>query len=92
MRAYEQLFVPERFVRNLEVVERLKPIASRLGTSLARLALAWVLHQPGVTGVIAGSRAPDHVRENAAAGSVRLESADLEEIGSVLEGRGELTH
>jgi aryl-alcohol dehydrogenase-like predicted oxidoreductase len=92
LRAYEQLFVSERLVRNLEVVERLKPIASRLGTSLAKLALAWVLHQPGVTGVIAGSRAPDHVRENASVGSVRLEPSDLVEIGSVLELRGELTH
>ena len=92
LRAYEQLFVSERLARNLEVVERLKPIASRLGTSLARLALAWVLHQPGVTGVIAGSRAPDHVRENASVGSVRLEPSDLAEIGSVLELRGELTH
>jgi aryl-alcohol dehydrogenase-like predicted oxidoreductase len=92
LRAYEQLFVPHRLHRNLEVVERLKPLAGRLGTSLARLALAWVLHQPGVTGVIAGSREPDHVRENSSAGSVRLESADLEEIESVLEGRGELAH
>ena len=91
LRAYDQLFVSERFTRNLEVVERLKPIASRLGTSLARLALAWVLHQPGITGVITGSRQPDHVRENASVGSVRLEPSDLVEIGSVLEGRGELT-
>jgi aryl-alcohol dehydrogenase-like predicted oxidoreductase len=91
LRAYEQLFIAERLDRNLEIVERLKPIASRLGTSLARLALAWVLHQPGVTGVIAGSREPDHVRENASVGSVRLEPSDLVEIGSVLEGRGELT-
>jgi aryl-alcohol dehydrogenase-like predicted oxidoreductase len=92
LRAYEQLFVSERLDRNLEVVERLKPIARRLGTSLARLALAWVLHQPGVTGAIAGSRSPDHVRENASVGSVRLEPADLVEIGSVLELRGEVTH
>jgi aryl-alcohol dehydrogenase-like predicted oxidoreductase len=92
LRAYEQLFLSERLDRNLEVVERLKPIARRLGTSLARLALAWVLHQPGVTGAIAGSRAPDHVRENASVWSVRLEPSDLVEIGSVLELRGEVTH
>jgi aryl-alcohol dehydrogenase-like predicted oxidoreductase len=91
LRAYEQLFVPERLDRNLEIVERLKPIASRLGTSLARLALAWVLHLPGVTGVIAGSREPNHVRENASVAAVRLDPSDLVEIGSVLEGRGELT-
>ncbi|HYZ12800.1 MAG TPA: aldo/keto reductase [Actinomycetota bacterium] len=92
LRAYDQLFAPHRLDRNLEVVERLKPIADRLGTSLAKLALAWVLHQPGVTGVIAGSRAPDHVRENASVGSVRLDPSVLAEIGSVLELRGELTH
>jgi aryl-alcohol dehydrogenase-like predicted oxidoreductase len=90
LRAYDQLFVSERLARNLEVVDRLKAIAVRLGTSLAKLALAWVLHQPGVTGVIAGSRAPDHVRENASAGFLTLERSDLVEIGSVLEMRGEL--
>jgi aryl-alcohol dehydrogenase-like predicted oxidoreductase len=90
LRAYEQLFAPGRFEANLDVVDALKPLAERLGISLAGLALGWVLHQDGVTGAIAGSRSTRHVRENAAASGVRLSSVDLREIDGILEARGEV--
>jgi aryl-alcohol dehydrogenase-like predicted oxidoreductase len=81
---YDELFVPDALERNLEVVARLRPVADRLGVTLAQLALAWVLHQEGVTGAIAGSRSPGHVAENAAAGDVELAPDDLEEIEAAL--------
>jgi aryl-alcohol dehydrogenase-like predicted oxidoreductase len=90
LRAYGQLFHPRRLEANVEVVDALKLIAERLGISLARLALAWVLHQAGVTGAIVGSRSPQHVRENAAAAPVKLSTADLAEIETILERRGEV--
>ena len=34
----------------------LRPIAERLGITMAQLALAWNVAQPGVTSAIAGSR------------------------------------
>ena len=88
--AYEQLFRDGRLDRNLRVVEALRPVARRLGVSLARLALAWVLHLEGVTGAIAGSRSAAHVQENAAASDVRLSQDDLVEIETQLEMRGEV--
>ena len=90
LRAYGQLFAPGRLEANLEVVDALRPIAKRLDVSLARLALAWILHQTGVTGAIAGSRSPQHVREDAAAAPVRLSTTDLAEIETILERRGEV--
>jgi aryl-alcohol dehydrogenase-like predicted oxidoreductase len=66
------------------VVERLRPIADRLGITMAQLALAWVNHQPGVTSAIAGSRDPEHVRQNAAAGEVELDQKTLDEVEEVL--------
>jgi aryl-alcohol dehydrogenase-like predicted oxidoreductase len=81
---YKNLFAPGRFEDNIDKVEELRPIATRIGVSLPQLALAWALHQSGVTGVIAGSRSADHVRDNAGAGAVTLEQADLDEIESVL--------
>jgi len=90
LRAYDQLFAPGRLDANLKVVDALKPVARRLGVSLAQLALAWVLHQPGITGVIAGSRSALHVRENALSFSVRLSPSDMTDIRSILEHRGEL--
>jgi aryl-alcohol dehydrogenase-like predicted oxidoreductase len=68
----------------LALVERLRPVAERLGCELAQLALAWNLHQAGVTAAIAGSRNPSHVRSNAAAGDLELDDATLEELDSLL--------
>jgi aryl-alcohol dehydrogenase-like predicted oxidoreductase len=84
MRAYERLFAPGRFEENLDVVDSLRPIADRSGITLAQLALAWVVHQEGVTGAIAGSRNPEHVVENTRGGDVNLSDKDLEEIETLL--------
>lgn len=84
MRGYERLFKPGVFEAHIDTVERLRPVAERLGITLAQLALAWVVHQRGVTGAIAGSRDPGHVRDNAGAGDVTLETKDLEEIDSIV--------
>lgn len=78
------LFGPGNRERNLAVVDAVRPIAERLGITLAQLALAWNVQQPGVTAAIAGSRDPDHVRENAAAGDVALDEATLAVIDDIL--------
>ena len=70
--------------RSLEVVDRLRPVAERLGCSLSQLALAWNVHQPGVTAAIAGSRNPVHVRTNAAAGDIELDEATIAELDEIL--------
>jgi aryl-alcohol dehydrogenase-like predicted oxidoreductase len=82
--AYESMFRPGRIERSLAVVEAMRPIAERLGLQVSQLALAWTVHQPGVTAAIAGSRDPDHVRLNAAAGDVELDAETLAELESAL--------
>jgi aryl-alcohol dehydrogenase-like predicted oxidoreductase len=79
-----RMFAPGKIERSLAVVDGLRPIAERLGITLAQLALAWTVHQPGVTSAIAGSRNPEHVRENAAAGDVQLDERTLQEIEDLL--------
>ena len=81
---YRELFAPGVFERNLEIVDRLRSVADRVGCTLAQLALAWVSHQSGVTGAIAGSRSAKHVVQNAQAGDVTLEGKDLDEIEEIL--------
>jgi aryl-alcohol dehydrogenase-like predicted oxidoreductase len=78
------LFAPGNRERSHAVVEALRPVAERLGITLAQLALAWNVHQPGVTAAIAGSRNPDHVRSNAAAGDVELDDATLSELDAIV--------
>jgi aryl-alcohol dehydrogenase-like predicted oxidoreductase len=70
--------------RSLEAVERLRPVAERVGCTLAQLALAWNVHQPGVTAAIAGSRNAAHVRGNADAGDVELDDATLAELDAIV--------
>jgi aryl-alcohol dehydrogenase-like predicted oxidoreductase len=78
------LFTPARLDRAFVLVDGLRPIAERLGISMAQLALAWNWHQPGVTAAIAGSRNPEHVRANAEAGDLELDQETLDEIETLL--------
>jgi aryl-alcohol dehydrogenase-like predicted oxidoreductase len=71
------------FERNLERVEHLRSVAERLGIPVSSLALAWVVHQEGVTAAIAGSRNAAHVGSNAAASDVTLDAPTLQEIDSI---------
>ncbi|MGZ5213590.1 MAG: aldo/keto reductase [Actinomycetota bacterium] len=79
-------FKDEKLDRDFAIVESLGPIAERLGITMAQLALTWNVAQPGVTSAIAGSRDPDHARDNAAAGDIELDAQTLAEIEGVLTG------
>jgi aryl-alcohol dehydrogenase-like predicted oxidoreductase len=85
-RSEEGPFTTERLDRDLVIVEALRPIAERLGITMAQLALAWNVAQPGVTSAIAGSRDPGHARDNAVAGDVELDRRTLSEIEEILTG------
>jgi len=69
---------------SLGAVDRLRPVAERLGITLAQLALAWNVAQPGVTAAIAGSRNPEHVRGNAAAADIELDDSEISAIEDAL--------
>jgi aryl-alcohol dehydrogenase-like predicted oxidoreductase len=62
------------------VVDGLRGIAQESAATVAQLAIAWVLRQPGVTAAIAGSSSLAHTQENAAAGEVVLDDATLRAI------------
>jgi aryl-alcohol dehydrogenase-like predicted oxidoreductase len=81
-------FGGERFDRNLALAERLRPVAQRHGTTQAAIAVAWTLAWPGVTGAIVGARRPEQLRDWVAAGSLRLDDADLDELAAAIEETG----
>ena len=47
-------FEPENFAKNRALLTPYAAIAERVGCSMAQLALAWLLHQEGVTATIVG--------------------------------------
>jgi len=68
----------------LEAVQRLRPIAGRLGITMAQLALAWVLREQYVASAIVGASRPEQVEENAAASGIELDAETLREIDEAL--------
>jgi aryl-alcohol dehydrogenase-like predicted oxidoreductase len=77
---YRRLLAPGRAERSFEVANGIRPIAQRLDASVAQVAIAWVLAQPGVTAAIAGSRDGRHMRSNSQAADL-----DLTDIREELE-------
>jgi aryl-alcohol dehydrogenase-like predicted oxidoreductase len=74
---WKRLFSPGKFERSQAVTDGMRSLAESVGCTLAQVALAWNLHQVGVTGTLAGSRNPVHVRENAEAAEIRFTEAQL---------------
>ena len=64
----------------LERVQRLVPIAERLGITMPQLALAWVLREDNVASAIVGASRPEQVRDNADASRVELDADVKAEI------------
>jgi aryl-alcohol dehydrogenase-like predicted oxidoreductase len=79
---FQRLLIPGRAERSWAVVGGLRRIADDLGATVAQLAIAWVLHQAGVTCAIAGSRSGRHTEENAAAAGLDIKPVieDIERL------------
>jgi diketogulonate reductase-like aldo/keto reductase len=67
--------------RRLRTHKTLQAIAARRGVTPARIALAWLLRQPGVV-VIPKASSEAHVRDNHAALAFELTAAELAELDS----------
>ena len=76
-----------QFSVNLELVEKLKPIAERNDRTLAQLAIAWVLRRKEVTAAIVGARRPAQIEETAGAGDWILSKEDIDEVEQLLTQR-----
>ena len=63
---------------DFEVVERVIEMAGQRGVTPSQIALAWLLHQPGVTSPIIGASQMDHLEQDAAAIEIELNSEELE--------------
>jgi aryl-alcohol dehydrogenase-like predicted oxidoreductase len=84
-RRQAQEFQQPSLDRNLALRDALRPIATRHGTSVSAVAIAWVLAWPGVTGAIVGARTPAQVDGWIGAASLVLAPRDLDEIASSIQ-------
>ncbi|MGF6529005.1 aldo/keto reductase [Variovorax sp. PvP013] len=74
-------FPPVDKERAFDAVDAMRPMAESRGVSVARIALAWLLHQPQVTSVIVGAKRPEQLADNIAATEVKLTAEELDAIG-----------
>ncbi len=82
-RAASDAFAGQLYDRDdFDVVDRLLGIAAGRGLPPAQVALAWLLHKPGVSAPIVGATNPTHVNDAAAAIDLKLSA---EEIGQLEE-------
>lgn len=70
--------------RNLALVERLRDIATSLNTTVAQLAIAWVLAQGRDIVPLVGARRRDRLVEALAAEKLALSAADLALLGAAI--------
>ncbi len=76
-------FPPVNRPRAFRCVEAMRPIAKEHGVSVARVALAWLLHQPAVASVIVGAKSREQLADNIAATDLKLTDAELQTLNEV---------
>ena len=86
-RGHDARFTGQGLRRNLDTVERLRPIAARVDRTVAQLALAWVLANPAMTSAIVGVRKNAHIVDALPAAGQHLDAATLAEIDAALRGK-----
>lgn len=85
-RAHERIQLAiQKHRQQLEDYER---FCRELGQPPARVALAWLLHRPGVTSPIIGPRTLDQLNDALSALTVRLDEGTLAELDRIWPGPG----
>jgi myo-inositol catabolism protein IolS len=81
---YRELLAPGRGEQSFAVADGIRPIAARLGATVAQIAIAWVLHQPGVSAALVGTRSGSHLDENVGGASFLLPDDVLQELEQLI--------
>ncbi len=76
-------FQGENFNANLQLVDRVKEIATEKGITPGQLALAWLLAKSNEIVPIPGTKRRTYLEENVAATDIKLTSAELQRIEEV---------
>jgi aryl-alcohol dehydrogenase-like predicted oxidoreductase len=77
-------FQQENFDKNLEILAKLKAVATRKRCTLAQLALAWVLAQGTDIVPIFGAKKRTHLEDNLGALGVTLSASDVAELAAIV--------
>lgn len=76
-------FPPIDVDKAYSIIDVLEDIAKTRESTVARIALAWVLNQPAVTSVIVGAKRPDQLQDNLKASGFVLTDDELARLDEV---------
>ena len=74
--------------RVLNMLAGWQDLTQKYACSVSQLVIAWSIAQPGVTHALCGARKPDQVQDNAGAGRLHLDAADVLRIRQDIEVLG----
>ena len=80
-------FLEPEFSINIEIINDLRAIASKMNIGLCQLALAWILNNKKIAAAIAGVRSQEQILQTSKASSIRLSQDTIEKINRLLEKR-----
>lgn len=83
-RAHMPRFQGENFYKNLELVEKIRTLATKKGCAPSQLAIAWVLAQGEDLITIPGTKRIKNLEENIASENVHLTKEDLQSIEDIM--------
>lgn len=75
-------FPPIDEARGFDAIEALEKIAKEKNVTVAQVALAWLLAQPGVTSVIIGANKMTQLEDNLKAAELELSIAEIETLSA----------
>ncbi|HEX4278600.1 MAG TPA: aldo/keto reductase [Bryobacteraceae bacterium] len=76
-------FPPVNLERGYDIVDAMSQVASKHSATVAQVALAWLLHKPGVTSVIIGARNAHQLKDNLGSVDIALDEADVKELDDI---------
>jgi aryl-alcohol dehydrogenase-like predicted oxidoreductase len=79
IRRMNPLFLEQNLVRATRLLDALRDIAATHGVTPAQVALAWLVHQPGVV-AIPGASSVDQVERNAEAADLELSDGEVGDL------------
>jgi len=76
-------FPPIDKEKAFDIIDVMDPIAQSKNTSVAQIALSWLLHQPAVSSVIIGAKNNDQLEDNLKAVDIVLTEEELQRLNDV---------
>lgn len=77
---------------DFDIVDRVKELAEKKDVSPAQIALAWILHKPGVVAPIIGATKMPHLEQAVSSLEIELSEEDMAHLEELYEPHGILGH